>query len=277
MACMSTPAPTPDVGPFPKRVLITNDNGIADRKIVELARAFAAVRGTEVYVVAANRDRSGATNFLGATREGEYRVERRNLGAGIEAWALDGYPADCVIFGFAGPLRDRLPDLVVSGINGGPNLGDDWFGSGTIGAARTASYFGVPGIAISGLEGAPLREIQAASQWVVRFAASPLVRSLTPPEYLTISFPAGGPSGAKGVRIAERARGLIRATATPIPGTTERDSLRTWRLQIETSPERASQSSDVGAVGAGFIAIVPMHVDEYDVRLAERLRKLRLP
>ena len=258
--------------PFPGRVLLTNDNGIDDAGLVELARAFSRVPGTEVFVVAARRDRSGTSNFLGATREGEFRVERRDLGPGITAWAVEGYPADCVVFALTGPLRGRPPDVVVSGINGGPNLADDWFGSGTIGAARTAAYFGVPAVAVSGLEDDHPGAVEAATSWVVRFVRSELVASLVAPEYLTVSLPVGTPPEVRGVRIVARARGLIEASSRPLEAAAE-DLATVWRLEIETDPGRAPEGSDVNAVADGFIAIVPMRVDEADPELAERLRR----
>jgi 5'-nucleotidase len=266
-ACTATPPR--EVAPFPRRVLLTNDNGIEDTKLVELARAFARVPGIEVVVVAATRDRSGTSNFLGATSAGRYRVERRDLGPGIEAWALDGYPADCVIFALTGPLRDRLPDVVVSGINGGPNMADDWFGSGTIGAARTAAYFGVPAVAVSGLDDSHEAGVEAATAWVVQFVRSSVVASLAAPEYLTISLPSGAPPQVRGVSIVERARGLMEGRADRVEGD---DSAATWQLTIRTEPGRAGDGTDVRAVAAGHIAIVPMSVNEYDAALAARLR-----
>ena len=89
---------------WPRRVLITNDNGIDDTALVELARALAKV--TETYVVANTTDRSGTSNLMSATRSGEFRAERRDLGEGIEAYALEGYPADCGLFALTGPMQD---------------------------------------------------------------------------------------------------------------------------------------------------------------------------
>lgn len=267
--CQDRPSTPPD---WPTRVLLTNDNGIDDTGLVELARAFADVPGTEVYVVAAMGDRSGTSNFLGATMEGRYRVERRDLGPGIEAWALDGFPADCVIFALTGPLRDAFPDVVVSGINGGPNLADAWFGSGTIGAARTAAYFGVPAVAVSGLEDDHPGAVAAATDWVVRFVRGGLVASLEPPEYLTVSLPVGTPPEIRGARIVERARGLIQGRASRIEGGSSGDSSEVWSMELVNDPEGAAAGTDVAALSGGSIAIVPMRVDEFDARLAERLR-----
>jgi hypothetical protein len=111
---------------WPRRVLITNDNGLDDPKIVALARAFAPQ--AETWVVAPLVDRSGSTRFLSVSRSGRLAAERRELGAGIRAFAVDGFPADCVLLALYGPMRDARPDLVVSGINGGPNLAHDCWG-----------------------------------------------------------------------------------------------------------------------------------------------------
>jgi 5'-nucleotidase len=258
---------------WPSRVLLTNDNGIDDTGLVELARAFARVPGTDVVVVAATRDRSGASNFMGATRLGEYQVERRDLGPGIEAWALEGYPADCVIFALTGPLRDRPPDVVVSGINGGPNLGDDWFGSGTIGAARTAAYFGIPAVAVSGLEDDDPAAVDAATSWVVDLIQSEVVASLEAPQYLTVSLPVGDPSTILGTRVTERARGLMSGEARRVVQGEDTTASETWRLEVLAHPERAGQGTDVRAVGEGYVAIGPMRANESDASLARQLRR----
>ena len=266
-ACGPSPARSPEN--FPSRVLLTNDNGIDDIALIELARAFARIPGIEVIVVAAMLDRSGTSSFMGATNTGRYHVERRDLGPDIEAWALDGYPADCVAFALSGPLLDRLPDLVVSGVNGGPNLADDWFGSGTIGAARTAAYFGFPAVAVSGVENDDPGAVAAAAEWVVSFVRSRVVASLEAPQYLTVSLPSGTAPHVGRARIVERARGLIEARSFRVDGN---DSASIWQLEIEPRYERAGTGTDVATVAAGDVAIVPMRANEYDAELAARMR-----
>ena len=269
----STPgevAPADDESVWPRRVLITNDNGIDDTGMVELARALAKV--TETHVVAATTDRSGTSNLMSAVRTGEFRVERRDLGEGIEAYALDGYPADCVLFAVAGPMRDRLPDLVISGINGGPNLGDDWLASGTIGAARTAAYMGIPSVAVSGVEDDDPEAVRAAVQWVVDLVHSKAVRDLRAPQYLTVSLPLAVPGGVAGVEVVRRGRGLISGMASPV-GEETAGKLQTWRLELVSRPEAAPVDSDVAANRRRSIAVVPMRVDESDPELLALLRE----
>jgi hypothetical protein len=164
---------------WPKRVLITNDNGIEDVKIVELARAFSRI--AETYVVAPLEDRSGSTHYLTATQKGSLKVERRQIGKDIQAYAVDGFPADCVVLALTGIMKDNPPDLVISGINGGPNLGIDWLFSGTIGAARVASFAGFPSLAVSGLDDDMPEAVKAANH------ISQLASHVYPPKKLRVS------------------------------------------------------------------------------------------
>jgi 5'-nucleotidase len=252
----------------PLRVLITNDNGIADPKIAALAAGFVS-DGAETWVVASADDRSGASNYLQSTRTGRFRVRPVDLGPGVRAFAVDGTPADCVVFALTGLLRETPPDLVVSGINGGANLADDWFGSGTIGAARTAAYFGIPAIAVSGLQSEDPSEMAAAARWVVAFARGELSAGLRAPRYLTVSFPETPLSEVRGVEITTRARGVVR-------GISERagaaDGWETWQISIAVTGQPAA-GTDVDAVRRGNIAIVPMRVDEMDAEAMEMLRR----
>ncbi len=255
---------------WPARVLVTNDNGIDDPGLIELARSLALV--TEAHVVAPAVDQSGMSNLLSAVREGQFRVKKRDIGAGIEAYALDGTPADCVLFGLAGPLREQLPDLVISGINGGPNLGDSWFGSGTIGAARSAAYFGIPAIAVSGLDDDDADAVRAVVDWVVELVQSEAARGLRAPQYLTVSLPVVHPSNIEGVEVVTRARGLITGALDLDDMDSGDGGWQTWRLTLAVESSRAPKRSDVDAAARNMIAIVPMRVDESDPALGEALR-----
>ena len=208
-----------------------------------------------------------------ATRAGQFDVERRDLGSNIRAYAVDGYPADCVVFALAGPMRERLPDLVISGINGGPNLADDWLGSGTIGAARTAAYMGVPAIAVSGVEDDDPESVAAAVSWVVALAQSPAVRSLKAPQYLTVSLPVLPPAQIEGIEIVHRARGIIDGVALPAPGSDSIGVTTTWEIDLNVDPSVAGDRTDVRAVQNRRIAIVAMRVDEHDANFEQFLKR----
>lgn len=256
---------------WPRRVLITNDDGIDDIKIVELARAFAKV--AETYVVAPLQDRSGSTHYLTATKKGTVKVEQRSLGKGIHAYAVDGYPADCVLLALTGLMGDKPPDLVISGINGGPNLGKDWMFSGTIGAARFASFAGFPAIAVSGLDDDMPGAVKAATQWVIRLAQSQVVRELKKHRFLTVSIPRIPPAKIKGVRVAKRAEVLMIPVSKKASDETAVSSREVWRLGEFRKREYSPPSdSDLVLYEADYIVVVPMQADEHDYRLLSHLK-----
>lgn len=250
--------------PWFKRVLITNDNGIDDIKIIKLASEFAKV--AETYIVAPSADRSSSTNYALSLKEGKISVVQKDIDDRFKAFAVDGYPADCILVGVAGIMRGNPPDLVVSGINGGPNLAFEWIGSGTVGAARMASLI-VPAIAVSGLDDSIPGAAEAVSAWVVEFAQSELVRNLEKSQYLTISIPALPFEQIKGVRLAKRA-GLF----VDFRFINDEKDPGLWVLKpIPLKPD-LSMESDLSLYNAGYIAVVPMKLDEHDYELYERIK-----
>ena len=258
-----------ELNSWPKRVLITNDDGIEDVKMIELARAFSKI--AETYVVAPLKDRSSSTNYISVFRKHALTVEKHQLGKGINAYAVDGFPGDCILLALKGLMRDNPPDLVISGINGGPNLGFDWLASGTIGAARIASYWGVPAIAVSGMKENIPGSLKAAVSWIVQLAKSDLVRQLKPKQYLTVSIPRIPPAKIKGVRIVERAGILLDFTfgyqtdkSTP--------EKTTWYLNRPKPITSVPFQSDASLYHKGYVIVVPMLADEHDYKLLSRLK-----
>jgi 5'-nucleotidase len=262
---------------WPKRVLLTNDNGLEDVKLIELARAFAPV--AETWVVAPLEDKSGSTHYLSVSKTGKLTVERRDLGIGIRAYGVDGFPADCIVLALAGLMRETPPDLVISGINGGPNLAHDWLGSGTIGAARMAAYFGVPAIAVSGLDDDVPGSVAAATRWVVELARNSWVRELQPSQYLTVSMPRILPAEIKGVRIAKRAGLLVDVAFEKESPSDLSPEQETWVIKTTWRENTAFGESDASLYQGGYIVIVPMRADEHDYGLLDELQegKINLP
>ncbi len=253
--------------PWPNRVLITNDDGIDMEEIRQLALAFSEI--AETYVVAPLGERSGSSTHL--TLDGALRVEPRQFGKGIHAWGVDGFPADCVLLGVAGFMRDTPPDLVISGINTGPNTSDTWVASGTVGAARIAASLGLPAIAVSGVDAKIPGSLEAAANWTVRLAQSAIVRDLRPPQYLTVSLPRIPPKEIKGVRVAEHDTGFLRA----VRFRETEDGVWQSELdggEVETSGRR-NRDADVYLYASGYIVIVPMRVDEHDREALSRLKE----
>ena len=131
----------------PLRILISNDDGVFAEGIRALA-SCAASRGHEVTVVCPDQERSATGH--GLTLHSPIRAERADelFEEGIKAWGCSGTPADCVKLAL-NELLDQKPDLILSGINHGPNLGTDIFCSGTVAAALEGTLDGIPSIAVS--------------------------------------------------------------------------------------------------------------------------------
>ncbi len=135
------------------KILVSNDDGIHARGIRVLARRLAEDPGNEVYVVAPDRERSATGHSL--TLNEPLRVGHVPMGENIAgAWATTGTPSDCVKFAVCA-LLDGMPDLLVSGINAGPNLGGDVLYSGTVSAAMEGALLSIPSIAMSMGERSP--------------------------------------------------------------------------------------------------------------------------
>ncbi len=257
--------------PWPTRVLITNDDGFDSRATVALAQAFS--RLAETYLIVPAQNQSSGTNFATAARTSRFEVEIRDVGSGIIAWAVDGYPADCVFFALAGPMREAPPDLVISGINTGANLADAWVLSGTIGAARLAAYYGVRAIAVSGIDEEDAGAVDAAVSWVVELAQSEAVRHTQPPQFLTVSLPVGPASEIRGVEITARARGLRDMRAELLSEDSTGRGRQTWSFDVVRDAFPASPNTDATVVQEGKIAIVPMRTDEGDLELLDWLKR----
>src|SRR3972149_9251973 len=125
-------------------ILVTNDDGVESEGLVKLQEALSSVG--EVLVIAPDRDWTGAGHSKSLHRT--LRVFETKLSDGHHAYATDGTPTDCVALGVLG-LIGRRPDVVVSGINKGPNLGHDITYSGTVAAAIEAAISRIPGLAFS--------------------------------------------------------------------------------------------------------------------------------
>jgi 5'-nucleotidase len=273
-ACRSEPVTVSDrQDVWPRRVLITNDDGIDSPATLRLATAFSGL--AETFLVAPEGNQSSSTNYSEAARTGRFNVERRDVGPGVAAWAVDGFPADCVFFALAGPMRDSLPDLVISGVNTGANLADAWVHSGTIGAARVAAYYGVPAIAVSGIDNDDPQAVDAVADWVVDLARSEVVRRLRPPQFLTVSLPVGPVSEIHGIEVTERARGLRRIMASLLPEAGEAPGREVWSFDVVRDAFPASPNTDASLVAEGRIAIVAMRVDESDPDLHQWLIRNR--
>src|SRR6201993_4616328 len=175
------------------RVLVSNDDGIQSPGI-KLLEEIARDLSPDVWVVAPEQEQSAASHSLTTRRP------LRMSETATQRYAVDGTPTDCVMLAVKHLLRGRRPDLVLSGINAGGNVGEDLTYSGTVAAAMEATLLGIPAIALSQhfLDGEPIPWETAA-----RFAPE-VIRRLTElpwPEHtlINVNFPAAAPPGGGGV------------------------------------------------------------------------------
>ena len=189
-------------------VLLTNDDGIGARGLHELRRALGELDGIELRVVAPHTNRSGTARSI--TTRSPIWVEEVELEDGTTGFATEGTPVDCVRFAELGLLGGR-PELIISGINHGANLGDDVTYSGTVAAAFEGIVLGIPAVAVSqqagvGGMGYAGREYDfehsaaVAREVVRRLLADPLPSSTL----LNINCPAGEPKGIEITKLGKR-------------------------------------------------------------------------
>lgn len=161
------------------KILVTNDDGVFSEGLRTLAKTMQALG--EVYVVAPDRERSAAAHSL--TLHRPLRVEE----IGSRIFAVDGTPVDCVTLAVYGILKGH-PDLVISGINNGPNLGEDLVYSGTVSAAFEATFLRIPAFAIS-LASRNDFKFQVAANFALKVAAHIMEVGLPKETFLNINVP----------------------------------------------------------------------------------------
>jgi 5'-nucleotidase len=168
------------------RILVSNDDGYFSEGLRALVDAVSPLG--EVWVVAPDREQSAASHALSLHRPLRITEVR-------ERWfAVDGTPADSVYMAIHQLMRDRRPQIMVSGINHGPNLADDVTYSGTVAAAREAAFLGVPSIAFSLVSRAPF-DFQPSARFAHALVAAALQHPLPPRMLLSVNIPRGEPRG----------------------------------------------------------------------------------
>ena len=179
------------------RVLLSNDDGVHAPGLEALAAAFA---GDEVWVVAPDREQSASSHAISLHRP----LRLHELGPRV--YAVDGTPTDAVYMGLNLVLRARRPDVVVSGVNHGPNLGNDVLYSGTVAAAMEAALLGVNAIAVS-LAAPPPHDFGEAARFAAALARRVVASPPPAPLLLNVNVPAGPIRGYRLARLGRRTYG----------------------------------------------------------------------
>lgn len=254
------------------RVLLTNDDGIAATGLQELRRALVAVPGLEVSVVAPDSNRSATARSI--TTRSPLWVEEIEFDDGHSGFACDGTPVDCVRFAELGLIGER-PELIVSGINHGANLGDDITYSGTVAAALEGIVLGIPAIALSQQSGRGEMDFKFGRDFDFSVAAAFACRlvqrvsedPLPADTLLNVNTPAGEPTGIEVAHLGKRLYNDELKLVEEDP-----DGRRRYQIYGFEPSFEDEQGSDLSAIANGRIAVTPVHFDLTDRSGLERLR-----
>jgi len=227
------------------RILVTNDDGIYSEGLRKLADALRSIG--DVTIVAPDREQSAASHALTLNRP------LRMLQLQKDEWIVDGTPTDCVNLAVLKLMKDARPDIVVSGINFGPNLGDDVTYSGTISAAFEGALLNIPSIAFSALVGEGFSFAKCAA-FAAELTRISLQRAWRCDIILNVNFPVDF-GGVRVTRLGKRVYG---------EGVIERLDPRGRKYYwIGGDPPtwRPGENTDFEAVQGGFVSITPLHLD----------------
>ena len=230
------------------RILVSNDDGYQAPGLLRLVAALSEL--ANITVVAPDRDRSGASNSL--SLKNPLYVTRHDNGF----YSVEGTPTDCVHVAITG-LFEQEPDMVVSGINNGPNMGDDVIYSGTVAAAMEGRFLGLPSIAISQASFHPEHFDTAArvAVWLVRRLRE---RPLPPDTILNVNVPDlpwGQLAGFRATRLGHRHK------SEPVIKSSDPRGRPIYWVGPAGPEQDAGPGTDFHAVRANFVSITPLQVD----------------
>jgi 5'-nucleotidase len=252
------------------KVLLTNDDGIQASGLHAMRRALLEIPGIELSVIAPDSNRSATARSITTRRP--LWVEEVDFGDGTSGFATDGTPVDCVRFATLG-LSDS-PEVIVSGINHGSNLGDDITYSGTVAAALEGIVLGIPAIAVSqqaeraglGYHHDGKFDFAGVAAFAARIVEELDDFPLPDATLLNINCPAGEVKGAQVTSLGKR----LYNDQLELQEEDERGRRR-YRIYGMEPGYEPKDGSDLTAVHDGYIAVTPIHFDLTDVSGMEAL------
>src|SRR4051812_43150667 len=238
------------------RILLTNDDGVnaTGLKVLEaIARRFS----DDIWIVAPSEEQSGAGHSLTLTQP----IRLRKLGA--QRFSVTGTPTDAVMMGLANILADKKPDLILSGVNRGANLGEDVTYSGTVSAAMEGALAGIPSIALSqssASEGiGDTVPFAAAEAWAERVLAPLLAAPFAPKTLVNINFPALPAEQVRGVRVVRQ--GIRDYGRLRIDKRTDTRGYDYFWFGLRPVLHTPGHVTDLEAIADGYVTVTPLHLD----------------
>jgi len=242
-------------------ILITNDDGIEAKGINILFRTIS--KAHDVYMIAPSQERSACSNAV------TMRTPVSIIKFDSKRYSVSGFPADCVNVGLYGNLIPE-PDIVISGINHGPNMGDDIYYSGTVAGARVGQINGKTGIAVSLCENGSDTYFEDASAFVADYIKNLPSRVMKEAMLLNINYPVLPVSEIKGIAFTflDKRRYIDHYS---LVSKTEKE----WETKLEGVVESEYRSgSDADMTRKGFISITPLNLDATDYAFRDELKKM---
>ncbi|HWO56154.1 MAG TPA: 5'/3'-nucleotidase SurE [bacterium] len=246
------------------RILISNDDGVHAPGIRTLAREMRALG--EVIVVAPDSNQSAVSHALTMNRPLRIRKIDTNV------YSVDGTPTDCITLAFHEILKSRWPDVIVSGLNHGANMGEDVTYSGTVAAALEGSIMGLPAVAASMTAADPEgKSFVSAAKFIRRLVAN-IIGRMPPSTLLNVNFPRmprGGYRAYEVTRLGRRTYSDIISARRDLSGRSYY-----WIGGEPTWDRRAGTDAD--AIKAGKVSITPLNFDMTDLELLRAMAGWRL-
>ncbi len=230
-------------------ILITNDDGYRAPGLLALREAVADLG--DVVVIAPDRERSACGQ--GITIKGPLSIERVDE----STYAVDGTPADCVILALA-HLLPKKPDVILSGINRGANLGDDVYYSGTVGGAREAAFWDIPAGACSLVTRSRPLDFTEAARHSRMLCELLLTTPPTPGVLLNLNVPDGPASEIRGVKVTRQG---MRGHASGVSVTKDSRGRSFYWIAEPFDKWNAADGDDMAAIRGGYVSITPLGKD----------------
>ncbi len=246
------------------KIILTNDDGIYSEGIQILKKQLDNI--AEVTVIAPDRERSTIGHAI--TLRKPLRINKVKINGDFLGFSLDGTPADCVIIGLLEIMKDEKPDLIVSGINRGPNLGDDIFYSGTVSAAVEGAMRNIPSLAIS-LAGYEDFKFESAALFTKKIAYNLNKNNSISNLVLNINFPNIDSKKIEGVEITRQGKRVYKDEVKIIndpQGTTH------YWLGGDLPDGKIEPDTDFEAIHNNKVSITPLSLDLTDYNVTPKVK-----
>lgn len=257
-------------------ILVTNDDGVTSPGLLALKVALESVGRVSVIAPDSNRSAIGR----GITIHNPLHVEEVELSDGSVALATDGTPVDCVRFALLG-LLGSVPDIIVSGINLGSNLGDDVTYSGTVAAALEGVLLGWPAIAVSAQTIDPQADqwdgdaydFRAVAAFTARLVPKVLAPDFPPRMILNVNAPGLAPDAVSGARVTRLGRRIYDDKLTLMSTDGAR---RRFTIYGNLPTYLGGEGTDFEAIAAAAISVTPMHFDLTDIGGMDHVERMAI-